>query len=407
MKKSEIDTEITDLIVQTLQDHKEQYILGSWESYVNRRRRKKRMLFFFTSTGIAATFLVGLLGFRLLFHDSTDVILNNSNEAQINITTAKPAAKNFIETINNPLIAQAKDTKADKSTEDNISMEEVASPSSAIALNRDERIGDRVAEISLLKGLPFRINNHPVQTAYLIRKNPFSQSELKTLLKENSNIIVAYEDIDNTASTRPHKLKLGVGISPGVTSTASASSYNYSGGFNAEIDLTRNLSLSAGIQIEHQNIVNRNTDNPTWLPEGESRAMLTALDLPFNLKFEFIDRQSSSFYISGGISSIAWLEEKYVNTSYSQKVVMNVRNLSGEAYVSYDIENVKNIETRTIDPLTSFNFAGRLNLMIGYEKKISSKLSLYLEPFVKIPVSEKTAEELEYTISGVSCRLSF
>jgi hypothetical protein len=214
-------------------------------------------------------------------------------------------------------------------------------------------------------------------------------------------------DNDLSANKRDLKVRFGVNISPGVTSTNTASSFNYSGGINADFDLSRNFRLSTGLQLEHQNVINKSSDNPVWLPPGQTQAELVDLDLPLNLTWKFLIRKSTCYYFSGGISSVIYLSENYTNTSYTQKMVQAMETKDGVSNVIYQIENVKTTEQESEAPLNTFNFASRINIIIGFEQHLSSRLFLHLEPYMKIPVSGLATQNLRFTTSGISCKISF
>ena len=69
MKKSETDRDFLDLVKNTLDNYEEQYILGSWENFVKTRKRRRRVIFWRIGAGIAASLLIGWLGFRLIPSD--------------------------------------------------------------------------------------------------------------------------------------------------------------------------------------------------------------------------------------------------------------------------------------------------------------------------------------------------
>jgi hypothetical protein len=154
-------------------------------------------------------------------------------------------------------------------------------------------------------------------------------------------------------------------------------------------------------------VINESSDNPAWLPPGQTQAELVDLDIPLNITWKFLIRKSTCYYLSGGISSVIYLSENYTTTSYTQKMVQNVEMNGGVPDVNYQLENVKTTEQITEDPLNTFDFAGRINIMFGFEQHLSSRLFLHLEPYLKIPVSDLATENLRYTISGITCKVSF
>ena len=244
---------------------------------------------------------------------------------------------------------------------------------------------EKVSSVSMVPGADTS-GNKPV----------YSQADVK----------VAPEN-DLSDNKRSQKFRLGVNVSPGVTSTNTASSFNFSGGINADYDLSHSFRFSTGIQVEHHNVINESSDNPAWIPSGQTQADLVDLDLPLNLTWKFLVRKSTCYYLSGGISSVIYLSEKYTNISYTQKMVEIVDMSEGAPSVAYELENVKNTEQTTEAPLSTFDFAGRINIIFGFEQHISSRLFLHLEPFIKIPVSDLATENLKFTTSGITCKISF
>jgi len=148
------------------------------------------------------------------------------------------------------------------------------------------------------------------------------------------------------------------------------------------------------------------SDDPS-LPEGETKATLVDLDIPLNITWKFLVRKSTSYYVSGGISSVVYLSEKYANTSYSQQMVAVVEVNDYKPSITYQKENVKTTEQTTEDPLSTFDFASRVNIIFGYEQHLSSKLFLHVEPYLKIPISDLATQNIKYTTGGITCKISF
>ena len=85
MKKSETDREIIDLIKDTLESYEEQYILGSWENFIRRRKRRKKLILWFSGAGIAASLLIGWLGFRFILSGSFSGNADQQQQSQSNL----------------------------------------------------------------------------------------------------------------------------------------------------------------------------------------------------------------------------------------------------------------------------------------------------------------------------------
>jgi hypothetical protein len=207
--------------------------------------------------------------------------------------------------------------------------------------------------------------------------------------------------------TRSYKFRFGVSVSSGVSMANTSTSANFGGGINADYNIFSKFSISTGIQVERHNVMNETSDNPGWLPPGQIQARLLDIDIPVNIKWQFLAHRSTNFYVSGGVSSVLYLSENYTNTSYSQRMVPNIEMDNGIPYVSYQIENVKSIEEIKETPLSKFDFAGRINIILGFEHKLSPRLSLHIEPYLKLPITELATQNIRFTTSGLSCRISF
>jgi hypothetical protein len=55
----------------------------------------------------------------------------------------------------------------------------------------------------------------------------------------------------------------------------------------------------------------------------------------------------------------------------------------------------------------SFDLAGRLNLIVGMEQRLTPTLRLHVEPYLKIPLSGLASQNLKFTTSGINCKISF
>jgi hypothetical protein len=421
MKNMETEKEIVDLIVKTLGEGEEQYILGSWENFAKKRKEKRRMIFWFSGTGIAAGLLVGWLGFRLVFTGSfagnADSVRQDQMVSKVEplVITKEPAIqseKRIAEISKNNVVSQnyngkaviyqaSSDMPGKKSEAD---QELIVYPSDSTVPTQEIRMADPKAD-SARSGLPLSGNLADRGKTDTINKR---SDTLRFMPLYSQTGVYTIKDEDNQPDKiRPHKFRIGVNIAPGVTTTNTTSSFNYSGGVNADYELSGRFRISTGVQVEHQNVKSEGTAASSWMPAEKSQAMLVDLDIPLNIAWKFLIKKSTCYYVSGGISSIAYLSEKYTETSYSQKVVQVVNMKGGEPNVTYQVETVAKTDQQTNPPLSQFDFAGRINIIFGYEQHLSSKLFLHIEPYLKIPVSDLAAQDLRFTMSGITCKISF
>jgi hypothetical protein len=433
MKRPETERELIDLIVNTVKNSEEHYILGSWESFLKKRKQKRKFIVWLSITGFAASLIIGWLGFRFFVSDSsgfnTDSVLKQQitgiQETEVQKDTSMNQYLHGRDTlhlsVNNiakhegsaipgqdyhdpkfKSLANTDSLKSDSLLKARVSHE--SRPDAGIQLS-ERKLADLLSdsvktELSSQAGV--------TKPAKYVAANQKTDSSVINFLPgypvaELNPEILNAAPVDEITK----KLRFGVSFSPGVTSTNTVSSFNYSGGISADMDLSRRFRFSTGLQLEHQNVINEATDSPAWVPAGQTEASLVSLDLPLNLTWKVLVRKSVCYYLSGGISSIAYLSEKYITTSYSQKMVSVVSMQEGEQTVDYKLENIENTEIKTGEPLNTIDFAGRVNIILGFEKHLPSGIYLHIEPYLKIPVSQLATRDLKFTTSGITCKISF
>jgi hypothetical protein len=431
MKNSETDSEFFDLIKNTLDNYEEHYILGSWENYVKQRKKRRKIILWRIGTGIAASLIIGWLGFRLI---PSPALINSSDSAKqsprfsnVVIPAAIDSLDNSIlirklpsgkketnltgndasaRTSNNRSVYMLRNRVADTSKESQ-AMSDKLLASDAIS-NQEAYISDRADSQNLPDTLKAGISQSPNSTdtgksGYETGRS--DSSGYKAPYTQPDPLISIEKDIANRPSDQ--KFRFGVNISPGVTSTSTASSFNYSGGINADYTFLTAFRLSTGLQIEHLSVVNNVPSEDPALPGGETKAELVDLDIPLNITWKFLVRKSTSYYVSSGISSVVYLSEKYANTSYSQQMVEVVEVKDWKPNITYQMQNVKTTEQTSEEPLSTFDFASRVNIIFGFEQHLSSKLFLNVEPYLKIPISELATQNIKYTTGGITCKISF
>lgn len=429
MKNLGTDKELIDLIKDSLDNHEENYVLGSWERFNRRRKRRRRRIFWLAGTGIAACLLIGWFGFRAI-QSGPSSLINNINEQKISnleifsteknktgpsLNEKNPVIKAPVK--NAPLSGSSKTGKgtADSKQRENNRLNILNRPDNTSPVTAGRNTPEHAFSPSefLKEDLSAYINPYDTnRSRRLIRPvksftgNIDADVRDKDLTGRNSeNIVIAENDLPDKRQF--DKLRIGFNLSPGMTSANSLSAFSFSGGINAEYAISGKFLISASLQVERQKVTSESTENPAWLPPEEIRADLIDIDLPVNIKWKFFKKKSDSYYLAGGISSVVYLMERYNNTSYTQKMVPTMEMGAEGPSVQYKLENVKTTEIKTEAPFSTFDFAGRVNIIFGVERLISTGLFLHLEPYVKIPVSGLASQNLKFTTSGLACRISF
>ncbi len=425
------EKELKGKIIQALSEQEEEYIPGAWENFVRKRNRRRRIVFVRYSSAVAASLFLGwlIIGTPGINNQKKRDLLSSKPSISV-VDSSKPdngipdetlilsddkskavAVKTFAEKFSVEKVAgkkvndvkikkkkiapekvtgdkgKADKDKADKDKAEIISVTEKPDQKTSLALNQETENSEKVIVIS--------------DTTTVTKEMAISESVQKKVITENDY---------NGIKPRPErKVKFGINVAPGMSATSTGSSFNYSGGVNLDIPITSNLQISTGVQVEHQSVVSKSTGYNSAIPADVNRAELVNLDIPINITWNVASNKSGSYYISGGISSIAFLSEKYTTTTYRQelKEFATTAAAGSEDNKTYRLEQVKTTNTRSVPGNEVQDIGGRLNLIIGFKRELTPGLSLHIEPFLKIPVTGMASEKLRFTTSGVTCKISF
>ncbi|MEN6619444.1 MAG: outer membrane beta-barrel protein [Rikenellaceae bacterium] len=377
------DKELSELIKETIAGYEEEYVAGAWENFVNKRKRRKKIIYLRFAAGVAASILLWLLGLNIYDKEqpasTTSPYTNPTQSTQeISVDSSIP---DKVQTVAKKILASNRAISPTTRSYANINKLETA-----VSFEITTKRADSVKAV---------FNTSP--TTDSTRGSRVAESIIDQKKEANQ--------IKTEQSKR--KVKFGINVAQGINSTSTASSHSYSGGVNIDIPLIGQLQLSTGLQVEHQSVVSKKSDGNSAIPADRNRASLINLDFPLNITWKFFSRKSNSYYISGGISSLAYLSEKYTTTSYKQEVKEAVTLLGTEEARTYKLENVETTTTHSGEPSNAFDIAGRINISLGIEKQLSPKLYLHVEPYLKIPVSGLATENLKFTTSGIICKISF
>ena len=426
MKNSETEREITELIKSTLDSYQEDYIPGAWENFVSIRNRKKKVIFLRIASGIAACLIIGLLGLHYFSSDplvkqDNRVVNNDQNQkSDVNSSILKKDSIQPENRRSHELLAdqnkhnQVIAVSDHKSFKTNIiskrskgAKNEGTQLASAAIQENSNAIENSSATIptsaNAVENTQKQSVDHIDPTINKAGSKQSKPSENKSFNDQDLLRRFAANDIQNPEK---RKIRVGINFSPGLNSSPMGSAFTYSGGVCTDITLFPNILLSTGLQIEHQSVKNGNNATAS-VSAARTRADLVNLDLPLNITWKFISGKSKSFYVSGGVSSLAYLSEKYDKTISIRQIAEVKTMAAGSNKLSYKMENLET-KTQTTEPsFNSIDIAGRLNVIFGMEQRLSPKLYLHIEPYMKIPVSGLATENLRFSTGGITCKISF
>jgi len=199
----------------------------------------------------------------------------------------------------------------------------------------------------------------------------------RSIFSASSEPITPVDSQNRPSRLSSSRFAVGLVMSPDLSTAGSISDFyqpGYKIGIQLEYRITRNLSVSAGLmqsKVRYKaGISDYSPPQGYWtggnLPE-ETIGVCSLIDIPVNLKYDFLQLERSRFYATAGLSSYIMQNEDYrfyYRNSYS-----------GQA-------DRWNEHTGTRHWLSNANFS------IGYELDLLRNWGIRAEPFVKVPLKE-------------------
>ncbi|WP_183564797.1 hypothetical protein [Mucilaginibacter sp. SP1R1] len=165
-------------------------------------------------------------------------------------------------------------------------------------------------------------------------------------------------------------------------------------GFQLAIHLSKKFSISAGAAyaIKPYQASGNQYSSPVW--QGKSAADLPinvaanckVLDIPVNINYQFYSKGKNAFSVGTGLSSYIMLRENY-RFDYAD----------GSGIPSYNIQ---------IDNQNK-HILGIVNLNATYERKINSKFSTVIQPYMKLPVTGIGNGRVDLKSTGVALGINW
>ena len=224
-----------------------------------------------------------------------------------------------------------------------------------------------------------------------------------------------YASITTKERNEAKKWDLGLVISPSLTSEK----VNIGGGIAVAYRLSDRFSLGSGVSVgelgvaQNQQIgrlmdyVAAPSDISSGFFESSSyqhrevtsvTSNLLAIDIPLDLRYNVTER----FYTSVGVSFLTILNEQRTNHFVDR---INQPTFGGNNSRNQDLASsvraVYSSERTAQQPLEGRGYTGFVNFSIGRTMPLSSKLSLSIEPYFKLPVGRLSREDMDFTNGGI------
>ncbi|MFW0718553.1 outer membrane beta-barrel protein [Pedobacter sp. N23S346] len=232
-------------------------------------------------------------------------------------------------------------------------------------VNIETVIGEKSGNLIAL--IESKMKSTALQGVSVSKSKPADEALLKMVQPQRlSFTLMAAPDISSTSSSINNKVSTNVGLM-----------INYA--------LTRKISLSTGV-IYAKKLYDYNSrgrlvagyKDTNWNVEANCKV----LDLPVNIDYRVFKKRNIAVNVSAGVSSYLMLNEKYKLTT-GPALTVTREEVTGNKH-----------------------FLGIANFSVSVERNVNSRLSVGLQPFLKLPLTGIGKYEGNLSSAGLSVLLN-
>ncbi|GAB3914340.1 hypothetical protein GCM10028803_59620 [Larkinella knui] len=429
--KDSIHKKLIGHIRKTIGSYELPYEPGSWEEFQRQQRKRKQRPLIWFRYALAACLLLGVLGVPVWLYEGRP----DSDQVAV-----RPPKTGFSEKKEGRLVGRkrqgsdaAESIKQSKSLdaaqETSLSLFTPKSPKGDLAAAKSGFRKSPLGDLGVKSGssesldsffntrhtnLPAIYSDRPSATYDPIvpRSIRFAQRPRQALALPLTFWTQQPAGAKIEPSKTGQKPIWGLSLTPqSVHAAGSSPARALGGGLFSEIPLVSRFSVSTGLSVAQQNL---GTAEPaavlfSTVPQLISTNIrLTAVDLPLNIRFRPKKSSGTGFYAEAGLSSVAFLNEHYAYTYEQAKpVTILVMGTNGQEQQVTQYVREQEMINRS-EPAFQKIYWGRIvNLSIGVERRIGTRLRLSAEPYLKYPIGPFTRENLMVGSGGVNLRLGF
>jgi hypothetical protein len=128
-----------------------------------------------------------------------------------------------------------------------------------------------------------------------------------------------------------------------------------------------------------------------------------AMEIPINFLFKIHERRNKSLFVSAGASTMVYLSQSYsgtLNSVYTREVT---NQTTGETYNETN-RSIYKVESE-YEAFSRMDLFGLANLSAGYSFPFSKHTNMVIEPFVQLPISKITSNNMRMGFGGVSIKI--
>lgn len=414
-------------ITEVLSDHREPYVLGSWERFqrfrINRKRSRRNQIIVRIA---AAILLIFTFYFGWTNIDRTaDEWITGETPAEIpepvlddnkNLLSPDEAENLFAEQQYEhpddwPVLSESTGSEQEETVAGTFPPVEI-SPSASQSVKQytlTETVQETILENRLLafsksdKDLQNPIQPHETTESDVLPAGEMNAEqiltgEIKNSHKKDFSFSLAYASLLNIHDSQAD---LGSG-----------------GGFYTDWNFAEKFSLTSGLIVaqnrlkysfEHGELLRtfEEDGNETTLANSDNlshiQVNLLSLEIPFNFRYSI----NGNFSVTAGISSVTFLKEQYDYTFEFQQQVHVV--VDGDDGPETTTETITFSETQqqTEPSLNGMDWAAFYTVSMGYQHIFADRHTVSLEPFVKIPTRGLASRDIRYTTGGIQFKVYF
>lgn len=426
------DKILSDKIKDSLEQHKIVYDPEHWEQLKAKKNKNKRVAFWYWRV---ASILVVLLSISLFVNYFVDKSSDGKNDFKQKVNKENPTPKTIKDSLQNSqetFVAETTDSIKKRLNSSDKLQNTYKQPQNKtiqnnIAINKTIE-NNKTSDADLIieyenNKVKSILNNENIELS-LTNEKKDSLVKNKDLLMEPSDSILNSLNLleDNSINVEKKlldkKLKMGVLISSlyNVHDNKSSDDMAISSGLSLEIPLSNKFELFVGAIYSNQsfNILNQ-SNNLSGIASAKGNniilksraASVSAIEIPFNLKYNF-KLNKRQLFVSTGISSVQYFNEKIENTFVeNERNKITGKDSFGNSFVQYELKQTENSVESSINS-NKFELLGALNISAGILLPINNtNQSLIIEPYFKYSLNSITSQSVDYTNVGVQFRYNF
>lgn len=414
MKKSRKNS-FENHIREVLLEHKEPYVLGSWERFQRhsemQKKQRIRKSILLIAASILLIFTFGYSWFSIIQTGNVEMTLD------IPVHIPEPDITNPGNLLN-PFSSQ------DQPVPDNNNVTSNKSEQLQY-ISSDKEPGNRyITNASLISVKPIEeytlteeIQKRNINKAIYAIQDGKARTSEKEYGNTETNRRPADDIFTNAVKHQhPKDFTFSMAYASVLNLHDSNTDLGVGGGFYTGWNVTDKIALSSGVFIS-QNQLRYNMEYGSLMrtfEEGEAtlaaavdlshiQVNLVSLEIPLNISYSLNDR----FSVSAGLSSVTYLKEQYEFTfEYEQTIQVLTTTNNG---IEYRTEQVTFSETlQQKEPsLNGMDLAAFYTFSVGYQREIAGLQTVSIEPFLKMPTGRLTSRDIKYTTGGLQLRIFF